>query len=231
MGLDSVELLMAVEEAFDIAIPDDEAGRIDTVGRLYALIIDKLFRNQSRRCPSSVLFYRTRRALMDQHGVPRKNVTPATPMESLLPRQGRRMHWQELGHGMGVSLPHLRIPQPLSRFCGALALVQFLICLALYFAYPVFPAISYTLVCALLAWMAYQRMTVMAVQVPAECATVGDTVRSALRRGGEMPPPAGRSWDPGEVWETLRRVIVDQLDVSPEAVTVEADLVRDFGMD
>ena len=42
MGLDSVELIMAVEEVFDIEIPDTEAERLVTVGDIYWLALAKL---------------------------------------------------------------------------------------------------------------------------------------------------------------------------------------------
>lgn len=42
MGLDAVEIILRCEEVFGIAIPDDEAGQIDTVGQLFELICGKL---------------------------------------------------------------------------------------------------------------------------------------------------------------------------------------------
>ena len=41
MGLDSVEIIMEIEEAFDIRIPDDEATKIRTVGELYDFVIQE----------------------------------------------------------------------------------------------------------------------------------------------------------------------------------------------
>jgi len=35
MGLDLVELVLRVEETFDLAIRDEEAGELDTVGKLH----------------------------------------------------------------------------------------------------------------------------------------------------------------------------------------------------
>ncbi len=40
MGLDIVEIVIEVEEAFDIRIPDDRAGQMTTVGDLYDLMIE-----------------------------------------------------------------------------------------------------------------------------------------------------------------------------------------------
>ena len=42
MGLDSVELVMAFEEEFEVEIPDDEAERIITVGDARDCIVGKL---------------------------------------------------------------------------------------------------------------------------------------------------------------------------------------------
>jgi acyl carrier protein len=40
-SLDTVELVMALEEAFDIEIPDEAAEKIATVGDAVAYILDK----------------------------------------------------------------------------------------------------------------------------------------------------------------------------------------------
>jgi acyl carrier protein len=41
-SLDTVELVMALEEEFDIEIPDEEAEQIDTVGKAVENISEKL---------------------------------------------------------------------------------------------------------------------------------------------------------------------------------------------
>lgn len=41
MGLDVVELVMAVESAFDVEIPDADAERLHTVGLLYDYVRDR----------------------------------------------------------------------------------------------------------------------------------------------------------------------------------------------
>jgi acyl carrier protein len=42
MGLDTVEIVLRTEEAFNIDLPDDECSRIITVGDLYRLVLAKL---------------------------------------------------------------------------------------------------------------------------------------------------------------------------------------------
>jgi acyl carrier protein len=44
MGLDTVELVMAVENHFHIEIPDKDASQIYTVGELHAFIVNALAR-------------------------------------------------------------------------------------------------------------------------------------------------------------------------------------------
>jgi len=39
MGLDTVELILAIEEEFHINIPDDTASRLDTAGKLYEYVL------------------------------------------------------------------------------------------------------------------------------------------------------------------------------------------------
>lgn len=42
MGLDTVEIILRTEETFGVDLPDDECGRVQTVGDLYRLVLDKL---------------------------------------------------------------------------------------------------------------------------------------------------------------------------------------------
>ena len=41
-SLDLVELVMALEEAFDVEVPEDELEGITTVGQAYELVVGKL---------------------------------------------------------------------------------------------------------------------------------------------------------------------------------------------
>ncbi len=51
MGLDAVEIVMEVEEVFDIQIADEAAQRIVTVGDLFECIVEKVRFSGSGKMP------------------------------------------------------------------------------------------------------------------------------------------------------------------------------------
>jgi hypothetical protein len=61
--LDSVELLIAIERAFDIKISDQDAATVTTMGDLHDLVTSKLDGAGGEKCRTSMAFYRVRRAL------------------------------------------------------------------------------------------------------------------------------------------------------------------------
>ena len=71
MGLDFVELIIALEDKFKIDIADEEAGSVTTVEDLFVIVASKLeFKSHAvpGPCLTSVAFYRTRRGIVDELG-------------------------------------------------------------------------------------------------------------------------------------------------------------------
>lgn len=110
MGLDYVELILAVEDAFQIHIHDEEAGNVSTVGDLYNLVVSKLDGRDSKRCLTSVAFYRTRRAIAEALHLERREIRPTTPLEKILPRSDRQVRWRRIQESMDLKLPDLQHP-------------------------------------------------------------------------------------------------------------------------
>ncbi len=48
MGLDFVELIISIEDAFDIAIEDEQASKVVTVDDCYKLILNKIGKREVR---------------------------------------------------------------------------------------------------------------------------------------------------------------------------------------
>ena len=62
MGLDSVELVMKVEETFAFSMPNEDAAVLVTVGTLYDYILAHRFEGRQEGCLTNVTFYKLRRA-------------------------------------------------------------------------------------------------------------------------------------------------------------------------
>ena len=102
MGLDSVELIMAVEEKFGIEITDKEAGEIRTVGDMHQVVVGKLSLTDKSLCWTQKAFYLLRRNAISLFGVARHSFTPDTKLGSFIPKQHRRQHWLKFQSSVGA---------------------------------------------------------------------------------------------------------------------------------
>ena len=101
MGLDIVEFVMEVEEAFDVRFPDRDLEWITTP----RILIDYLHRRMgygAASCPTQRAFYAVRRELRNQLGNASLNVRPGTPLVDVLPEPERRRTWAQVGQRLGV---------------------------------------------------------------------------------------------------------------------------------
>lgn len=96
MGLDSVELLLNVEDRFDVHLPDAECSRARTVADLAALVIAQL-PNSGSECASSRTFFHIRRLMNTHANIERRRIRPDSRLADLLPNP--RHPWRTLrGH-------------------------------------------------------------------------------------------------------------------------------------
>jgi acyl carrier protein len=236
MGLDTVELVIEVEKAFDIAILDADGERIATVGQLYEFVLAKLPLQQTTRCPSATGFYRFRRALIAQFGVDRQDVHPASLVAQLVPVGARRSSWQRLGERLEWRLPSLVRPAWMIRGLEFLVLIWLA---AVIFSLGWVGGFSWsTFTSAIAVWFlssillsiaAYRLTAPFATEFPGECLTVREMVQSALGLNYDRIKSKSQGWDRLEVWECLRAIIVTQLGVAPADVVESASFVNDFG--
>jgi acyl carrier protein len=232
MGLDIVELIMEVEETFDITLPDRELFHVRTVGDLYRLVLAKLPPSgpPAYSCASAVAFYAFRRAAVKVLGVGREDVRPAVPMESLVSREHRRRRWKLLGDELGWRLPGLQPPGRIS----ALGLLSFVIAYGAVIALAIHHAVGWdrSIVACFLSILAFPiliiilccSMTPFATRFSADCVTLRGTVhRVAKMNFGTIGRRLG--YERQDVWEILRTLIVEQLGIRPEEVSEDTKLV------
>ena len=129
MGLDTVELVMEVEERFGIELPDEELELdIRTVGDLEQLISRRYSEKCSTTdCNSQKAFYRLRKALVEELGLERKQIKPDTPTEEVFPEASRIDTWTKISKKAQVEFPDLRYPSIYYNIIGTLTIAFWII--------------------------------------------------------------------------------------------------------
>jgi hypothetical protein len=237
MGLDVVELVMEIEEAFDIVIPDRDGERIRDLGDLYQFVLKQMGRRRGGPCLSSVTFYRVRRALVEAAGVERHGIAPQSRLEDLLPIGSRRWQWGQLRESLG-SLSLAKLKRPAKVIAGiALASLAFL-GVAAGFLYGAAGVALWGGLIAVAVWArllietalltraTLQLTAPLAVCFPREYVTVRDVVLDLLAHhygliASEVNPlgPVGPAGNDCEVWDALCRIIAENLGIDRTRLT------------
>ncbi|QOV87771.1 acyl carrier protein [Humisphaera borealis] len=111
MGMDTIELVMEIEDAFGISIPDEHAEKLCTIGQTAVYVIERL-RQMSPVpeastpaappfCATSRAFYRLRRELRSRYGVPRRLVMPSSRIGDLVRKRSDRERWNDVATACG----------------------------------------------------------------------------------------------------------------------------------
>lgn len=110
MGLDSVEILVNVENAFGITISNYEAEKIYTVGDIHNIVWRNIQGRQSMRCRSQQLFYKLRYILINRYKVPSEAIEPDASLNNIFPKKNRRLKYHKLQKELQLKLPELELP-------------------------------------------------------------------------------------------------------------------------
>ncbi len=220
MGLDGVELLIAVEEKFGISISDEEAQGLFIVGQLYELIVSKL--PTSHACGSMIVFNRLRRGFRAV-GFSRGEISPETLLAPLLPLGRRRELWKRLSAVSQLKLPDLRRPLWVKLMLVVVA------CLATLPVLFLGPGLSASIATALLSTVVLVIASrPAALQLPDGCTSVADLAQMLVSSFPFLSAPRpGRE----EVWSLLVDTVVRIVGVSASEVTPHARFVDDLGLD
>lgn len=232
MGLDSVELILEVEDCFKIRISDSSCEKVTTVADLVAVVINHLPRYSSP-CPTAQHFRTLRSQLSKTSEIPTRSFRPKTPLADVFPRPHRRRLWSKFAEGSQF-VPPLVAPRAIDRGF----LVTFWVCAFLwvvmmgivFFALGGLAASGVGLgtlgIVAVLIVFLYKRCTLC---FPQGCLTVADLVR--LTMPTPMPSGAGDILAAENVvLQTVRQLTADQLGLSLDRVQPESRFVQDLGM-
>jgi acyl carrier protein len=111
MGLDSVEILVNVENAFGITITNYEAEKIATVGDIHSIVWRSIQGRQSMRCKSQQLYYKLRHALITRLKVDKDAIELNASLNEIFPKVNRRLLYRRLEKQLQLKLPPLVLPK------------------------------------------------------------------------------------------------------------------------
>ena len=106
MGLDSVELIMSVEDKFGIRIEDYEAEKINTVQDFADCVYNKIIVNPTDICLAQKIFYQFKKAFQNLKFT-ELEILPASKISDLLNQSEIKANWTKLEIEIGLKLPEL----------------------------------------------------------------------------------------------------------------------------
>ena len=230
MGLDTVELVMNVEEAFDIRIDDSDAEHLQTVGELHDYIVARITMARTGTCLTASTFYKIKNGLHDCGVIER--FSPSSKLTDFFPKTDRREFWVKLQDSTELRFPNLVRPNWVVNLATivtlALSIGVALILMgdsAPEFWFPligVFCILGFGLFFAMIS-------EPMATEIDTSFSSFrGLSERALALNAGKINNEHGPLGN-NDVWVILREIIVDTLGVDHDEITRDANFVKDLG--
>lgn len=126
MGLDSVEILMKVEDTFGVKIADREAEQIHTIGDFHNAVWHHLAGKYSDRCKSQGLFYKLRKSFAHNLNFSQEHLRLDTIPEDVFPKAARRKVYLSFSNTTDLKLPDLTLTKPWASLLNAFGAITIL---------------------------------------------------------------------------------------------------------
>jgi acyl carrier protein len=242
MGLEGVEIVMALEERFDIAIEDAEAEKTVTPGLLIELIMSKVGRTNDATCLTQRAFHRLRAALMRQFGLKRNQIRPETPLADLFPHPERKQRLRQTLADLGVKKDlALVLPGWLEKFLptgflgGTAAMMLYAawhnrtfsnVVVNYVLSSPVLAAVIY----AVLFLLIFFRLTRgLRREFSPAIQNIGELARWIMAYAPEAVQPPQGQWSREQVAEIVKEIVIEELSCAKQ-YREDAHFVKDLGM-
>ena len=233
MGLDAVEIVMAIEEAFDIQIEDSEAEYLFTPRDVINLVALKTSGSQAPDCLTQRAFNRLRSGLIRHGGQMRAGIKPKAKIGELISRDNRRQVIRQILDEIGVvTSPRFVRPGWLIGliFFGSLAIGISIVFLFLGWDIPInSPIIIVPFIAVVSAWLALWLTTGMRYELDSSVATVGDLSRWIVARGSSFIAFESSQWTREQITARVREIVIDQL-ACKDTYREDARFVQDLGL-
>jgi acyl carrier protein len=221
MGLDGVELLLAAEEEFKIAISDEEAVNCETPGMLADLIYSKLRKSRNETCPSMHGFYMVRKKMMDYYSLPREKIRPDSKLDDLISKKNRINTWKNFLHTLSNDKT-MYAPLSKPKWVEALIVVFTLSVFAIAYFNTDNGLLSFVI--AIIAGAILQAATSsLKTEFPNNYSHVKDLTRIVSTLDTTV-------WNKEDVYNRVKQIVVKQLGVKESDIRPNSHFIDDLGM-
>lgn len=227
MGLDGVELVMAIEDEFGITIPDSDYAELRTVGNMVDYCLDRIQAAKTKRCPNFEAFFAIRRLVRDVRHDSELRIRPRDNVDTVLDVAERKRFWQRLPILLQTYPRPLRRPPWLRQ-----TLVGLVLCFPIVLL-TVFPWLAETLfliaVATVTLGIILYRFTIgLRSQTPEGFTTFGDITKRIVGLTVATNPPAKTDYE--TVFSMIKEIIIDTLGVDDDEVVPAARFIEDLGV-
>jgi hypothetical protein len=235
VGLDAVEIVMEVEEVFDIRLEDAEVQKISTPRDMIEVVMGKVTQADAEACLTQRAFNLLRAALLLQLPLKRRDITPQARMADLVPRTHRKILLECLRAELEtLSMPNLVRPKWLVDLLVVCCIALSIALAVLIFRHGLWEhrgALFFTAFAAavMMGFLARAATRACCVEFPPQAATVGDLSRWIVAHKTDLAPSTPGKWTRESVAARIRDITVEQLGCA-ETYREGASFVQDLGL-
>lgn len=226
MGLDTVELVIRFEQAFGIAIPDEDAEYLTTPRQVTYYVLSKLRLTEQSTCISQQAFYRLRKEFVPVLGIRRSEFHPRAKLEQLIPVHNRKEVWSTFQTRLGEhALVDLARPDWLFSLLTSATIATGIA------TFVSFGGNAFALLLSVLTASAFAYGAAVLTR-PLKC-----NFRFGYEQAGELathfalysPHSFKKEWTREEVAQLVRQIVIDQTGV--DNFTEDSRFVEDMHLD
>lgn len=231
MGLDAVEIVMSVEDAFDIHIEDAEAANLITPRLLIDCVQGKVAGATFNACLTQRAFNLLRKSLLRHGEWKRRDIAPAASLPNLMPKQQRRALLEQITMELGIKKPPgLVRPGWLEIGMVVISLMLgSLVGLPMVVRFGSLGIWIFIGVAILTAGICNRLTKPLRTEFPKELKTIGGLARWVMTHKSDLADAKPTGWTREQIAARVREIIVEQLGVKPD-FSEDANFVKDLGL-
>jgi acyl carrier protein len=226
MGLDMVELILTVEEEFDIDLPDRDMEKICTPRDLANYIHRQYQQYDKEKCSSQVGFYKIRKLFMEHFKFERHTLHPDTKLQDLFKNDVKK-NWKQLLQLFDHKLYYKKLGFT-PFFKRIILLLSILISLSFWCCYEDFKVEN---LLHLLFVFPFSYVAIYFLLNPIYATIIPDsytTLASLIKFSGETNKHTYyKEFD--TILEKVIEISIEQLGLSPSDITPDSKYVEDLG--